>query len=337
MDRSSRPDHVHYDTQVRGPTVADPAPGRSNALTSVVTPQAVLLQFRTAGIGSRVLAKLIDLVVQLIGLIAVSIAAGFSGTGSLPFILGAVGTFAVIFVYPATEAIMNGQTLGKRVLSIRVITTDGGPIRFRHAAIRSLIGFVEFFVLLPGGPIALISALLTTRSQRVGDLVAETVVVRDRTDGTSPVFFNPPPGAERLALHLDTTRLTHPQYGLLREYVLRRAALSEDAQLAVAADLCGRLADLGVHRPPEVAPPVFVAAVVFAHQRRFASLPVTGPQAPPPVGPPVTVARLGPPPPGRQPVAGSAPPRSPPVPGPPPTGPPMALSRLARSSFALGR
>ncbi len=286
----------------------------------MVTPQAVLLQFRTAGIGSRVLAKLIDLIVQLLALIAVSVVAGVSGTGSPAFIVGAVGVFLVIFGYPATEGLMDGQTLGKRSLSIRVITTDGGPIRFRHAAIRSLIGFVEFFVLLPGGPIALISALLTSRSQRVGDLVAETVVVRDRTDATSPVFFNPPLGAEQIALHLDTSRLTHPQYGLLREFVLRSAELSSEARTALADSLCDRLASIGVQRPAAVAPSTFVAAAVFAHQRRFASIAVPGPPGPPPVGHPVDLTGLGPPPPGRRPIAGLAPPRSRSVPGPPPAG-----------------
>ncbi len=286
----------------------------------MVTPQAVLLQFRTAGIGSRVLAKLIDLTGQVLALIAVSAATGVSGTGSSAFIIGAVGVFLVIFGYPATEGFMDGQTLGKRFLSIRVITADGGPIRFRHAAIRSLIGFVEFFVLLPGGPIALISALLTTRSQRVGDLVAETVVVRDRTDATSPVFFNPPPGAEQIALHLDTSRLTHPQYGLLREFMLRSAEFSSEARMALADDLCDRLWSIGVQRPAAVAPSTFVEAAVFAHQRRFASTSVPGPPGPPPVGPPVDLSVLGPPPPGQRAVAGLAPPRSRHPPGPPPTG-----------------
>lgn len=243
---------------------------RSNAVTAVVTPQAVLLEFRTAGIGSRVLAKLIDLAIQLGLLIVVAIISGFM-SGSASFIVGAIGIFMVIFVYPATEAVMNGQTLGKRVLSIRVITADGGPVRFRHAAIRSLIGFLELFVLLPGGPVALVSALLTKRSQRVGDLVAETLVIRDKADPIHPVFFNPPVGAEQLALNLDTTRLTHPQYGVLRQFVLRSWELDPDARIELAADLCQKLAAIGIVQPAGVDPSLFISAVVFAHQRRYAA------------------------------------------------------------------
>ena len=111
---------MDYASSVRGPTVANPSLQRSSATTAVVTPQAVLLEFRTAGIGSRVLAKLIDLAVQGVLLVVVAILSG-SAAGSASFIIGAVGIFLVIFVYPASEAAMNGQTLGKRALAIRVL------------------------------------------------------------------------------------------------------------------------------------------------------------------------------------------------------------------------
>jgi uncharacterized RDD family membrane protein YckC len=292
---------------VRGPTVANPTVERSNAVTAVVTPQAVLLEFRTAGIGSRVLAKVIDLAVQLGLLIVVAILSGLT-SGSASFIIGAIGIFLVIFVYPATEAVLNGQTLGKRVLSIRVITADGGPVRFRHAAIRSLIGFLELFILVPGGPVALISALLTKRSQRVGDLVAETVVIRDKVDPTHPVFFTPPFGAEEFALNLDTTRLTHPQYGLLRQYVLRSWELDPEARIELAETLCQKLTAVGIVQPGGMDPSVFISAVVFAHQHRYAAgSPALGSMAPPtttpvamPAPPPSTVRPPLPPPPVRR-------------------------------------
>lgn len=270
---------------MRGPTVANPTVERSNAVTAVVTPQAVLLEFRTAGIGSRVLAKLIDLAVQLGLLLVVAILSG-STSGSASFIIGAIGIFVVIFVYPATEAVMDGQTLGKRALSIRVITADGGPVRFRHAAVRSLIGFIELFVLLPGGPVALVSVLLTKRSQRVGDLVAETLVIRDKLDPTHPVFFNPPVGGEQLALNLDTTRLTHPQYGVLRQFVLRSGEFDPEARIELAHDLCQKLAQVGIVLPVNLDPSLLISAVVFAHQRRFAAMnPASLLMAPPTVAP----------------------------------------------------
>lgn len=302
--------------------MADPRVERSSAFTSVVTPQAVLLEFRTAGIGSRVLAKLIDLAVQLVLLIVVSIASTAAGGGSAAFIVAAVGAFLVIFGYPATEAFFNGQTLGKRALALRVITTDGGPVRFRHAAVRSLIGFVELFVLPPGGLLALVSALLTSRSQRIGDLVAETVVVRDRLDPTIPVFFNPPMGVERLALTLDTTRLSHPQYGVLRDFVLRSGELTPPARSELASRLCDHLAQVGLVNGPHIPPEQFVAAVVFAHQRRFATPRAAG-NSPERLPPPIAAQRVPSTPPPRGPAGtGPPPPAGPPHLPAPPGGPP---------------
>ncbi len=294
---------------MRGPTVANPTVQRSTSTTSVVTPQAVLLQFRTAGIGSRVLAKLIDTAVQAVALIIISILAGIvSFSGSAAFIVGTIGVFLVLFVYPATEALMSGQTLGKRALSIRVITADGGPVRLRHATVRSLIGFLELYFL----PIALITALLTRRSQRVGDLVAETVVVRDKSDVTQPVFFNPPAGAEQIALNLDTTRLSHPQNGVLRQFVLRSWEIEEPQRTELAMHLCEKLRLIGIERPSQVHPSLFVSAVVFAHQRRYAGGTAL---APPPMGAPVAA-----PPPGGRPSS-MAPPVGRPVGLAPPSAP----------------
>ncbi len=315
---------------MRGLTVATVELERSSTYTSVITPQAVLLQFRTAGLGSRVLAKLIDLAIQVVLLIVVAIVSGVL-PGSAGFISGAVGIFLVLFAYPASEAFTSGQTLGKKALSIRVITADGGPIRFRHGVVRSLIGFFEFLI-VPGGAVALICTLFTRRSQRVGDLVAETVVVREKNDPTYPLFFNPPPGAEQVALSLDTTRLSHPQYGLLREFVVRSWEMTPEARQKVAIDLSDRLFNLGIRRPPSIPAEIFVSAVAFAHQRRFAGVggpvglalptmatrnsPLVGQRGgppPAPMGPPVNL----PPPQGGVPGSGAMAMNHPPTPGPP--------------------
>ena len=303
---------------MRGLTVATVELERSSTFTSVVTPQAVLLEFRTAGLGSRVLAKLIDLAVQLVMLIVVAIVSGVM-TGSAGFIIGAVGIFLVLFAYPASEAFTNGQTLGKRALSLRVITADGGPIRFRHGAVRSLIGFFEFLI-VPGGAVALVVTLFTRRSQRIGDLVAETLVVRDKTDPTYPLFFNPPPGAEQLSLSLDTTRLTHPQYGVLREFVVRGWEFTPEARSSLAVELCERLSTIGLTRPADVPAETFVSAVAFAHQRRFGGVGVAG-MPPPQMPPPQMSTQAGGAPPLRYapPQAGSMAMPRPQVPGPPRT------------------
>src|SRR6266480_4060788 len=114
----------------------------------LVTPEAVVLQFETAGLGSRLLAKVLDSLIQLFILIVLFVVAGAAasgGFGSTPlgiFLLFAL--FAVVFVYPvAFETLWKGRTPGKAAMGLRVVTREGAPIRFRHAAIRSAIWIVE--------------------------------------------------------------------------------------------------------------------------------------------------------------------------------------------------
>src|SRR4051812_12959182 len=110
--------------------------------TRLVTPEAVVLEFETAGVGSRILGRLIDTLIQVVIFIGIALIAGAAasgGFGSTPTtILVLFATFAVIFVYPAAfETLWRGRTPGKAALGMRVVTREGAPIRFRQAAIRS--------------------------------------------------------------------------------------------------------------------------------------------------------------------------------------------------------
>src|SRR4029079_11871859 len=97
-------------------------------------------------------------------------------------IVSVITSFAVFFGYPvACETLWNGQTIGKMALGLRVRTREGTPVRFRHAAIRASLGIVEFYVTF--GLAALLSIPFTRDHQRLGDLAAGTVVMRERTAG----------------------------------------------------------------------------------------------------------------------------------------------------------
>jgi uncharacterized RDD family membrane protein YckC len=115
-------------------------------------------------------------------------------------------TFAVLWGYPtAMETLWRGRSLGKAALGLRVVTIEGAPVRFRHAAIRATLGVVDF--LLTAGGAAVISVLLTPRSQRLGDLVAGTVVLRERTGLRPPVAVEfPVPGGSRRTRRRSTWR-----------------------------------------------------------------------------------------------------------------------------------
>lgn len=161
---------------------------------SINTPESVDFTFETAGIGSRFAAAMIDGVIQGV-LLLMMMAAGFFGLSGIfenDIFLGEVPSSAEIWIivlfYLVTvgitygyiilfETLWNGQTPGKRLMKIRVIKQNGLPAGFFSILIRNLLRLVD---VLPGFYAAgVISILLTRRGQRLGDLVAGTIVVKE--------------------------------------------------------------------------------------------------------------------------------------------------------------
>lgn len=256
--------------------------------TGIVTPEAVRLEFDTAGIASRVVAELLDLTVQWLLLLGLFVAAGAIGSAAdatavvVVVVVVLVGVFAVIVGYPvAMETLWNGRTLGKAALGLRVVTREGAPVRFRHAAIRAMIGMIEVWALF--GLPASVSIIASRRDQRLGDLVAGTLVLRQRAGRrpTAPVQFAVPWNWEPWVATLDVAPLTPEQYGVVRAFLLRTAELTPAARWQVAAELAAMVAErTGTQVPPSVHPEMFLTCVATAYQRRFAPAPGGGPYGP---------------------------------------------------------
>ncbi len=241
----------------------------------IVTPEAVLLEFDSAGVGSRVIAELIDLAAMFAALMALLFGAGalssFGEAGSTIVVISMIVSIFLIFVgYPvAIEALWNGRSLGKAAMGLRVVTQEGGPIRFRHAAIRGIFGLVEIYVFT--GAVAVFAILFSRRSQRIGDMVAGTIVVSERSAGGSPraISFRPPLGYEAYAASLDVAGVTADQYGIIRSFLLRVDQFTPQARYSVAARLANPVAVQMHHMPPAtVAPEAFLICVAAAYQLR---------------------------------------------------------------------
>jgi uncharacterized RDD family membrane protein YckC len=276
---------------------SSPAPG-------IVTPEAVLLEFDTAGVGSRTIAELLDLLIQVTVLVALSLVLSLAVTGGLELgqtlavILTAILTFLVILGYPiAMETLWNGRTLGKSAMGLRVVTQEGGPIRFRHAAIRGIFGLVEIWAFL--GSIAIVAIIFSKRNQRVGDVVAGTIVLRERS-AAGPgvaVSFPPPPGYEAYVTSLDVSPLSAEQYSVIRSFLMRVFRLAPAARISLAVHLANPTAVAMHHTPPPaVSPELFLVCVAAAYQQHHGG---PGAALDQPPGSLLTTPRGPPPPPPR--------------------------------------
>jgi uncharacterized RDD family membrane protein YckC len=256
---------------IAGPVIAGPV------IEGIITPEAVVLELETAGIASRVFSGAIDALVQaviflVVTLVVVLVLSGGGGAdrGTVQAILGAT-LFAVIFLYPTvSEMATRGRTLGKAALGLRVVTIEGAPIRFRHAAIRSMGGIVDKWV-PPGGLVGAFFVLGTPSRQRIGDLLAGTLVIRDPNRTALPIgfWFSAPPGLEGFAATIDPTAFTVDQYTIVRAFLMRTRELSAAARYSVALDLATRTERvLRTERPAQIHPEAFLLCVIARYQRR---------------------------------------------------------------------
>jgi uncharacterized RDD family membrane protein YckC len=243
----------------------------------MVTPEAVALEFRTANLGSRILAYLIDMLVVVAGILAALFAVALLGQASDVVVPDWVALTIVLVLLPswwlgyfiAFETLWRGRTLGKAALGLRVVTKEGGPVRFRHAAVRGLLGLVDFLIL--GGFLAVVFILFTRDNQRLGDLVAGTLVLRERSAlaAPAPVNFAPPPGLEHYAATLDPSGVGNDEYQAVRTFLLRAASLSPGPRAALALQLANPLAARLRPPPPAgISPEQYLQCVAAAYQQR---------------------------------------------------------------------
>jgi len=164
----------------------------------IETPERVPLHFALASIGNRFLACAIDHTFQVLAIvlmvIAFTVIANYSSLGeqlsNAPKWVKAVLIVIVFLIvsgyFAFFEWIWNGQTPGKRLLKLRVIREDGRPVTFWEAAVRNLLRTFDMMP-APFYSIGLISVFISLSDQRIGDMVAGTVVVRER-EAEAPAF-----------------------------------------------------------------------------------------------------------------------------------------------------
>jgi uncharacterized RDD family membrane protein YckC len=241
--------------------------------TPLVTGEAVTLELRTAAVPSRLLAAAIDGAVQGALLLGLFLLAGLTAGGGSGAAAAAVVVVAVVLagvVYPVTfETVTRGRTLGKLALGLRVVRDDAGPIGFRQAFVRGLVGF---FVERPGitmGSAALLSSLLSESGKRLGDLAAGTVVVQERVARVQESALHMPAGLAGWATTLDLTGVREETAQSARAYLDRFGHLTPAVQASLGAQIAAALRAQVPTPPPGGTPDwVYVTAVLAERRQR---------------------------------------------------------------------
>ncbi len=147
----------------------------------VSTPERVSFEYQVAGLGTRAIAQVLDLLILafvLGGLAFAAFAVGAAGQDSIAYLLLVIGGFVIVFGYFwVCEAFWSGQTVGKKVFRLRAVGDRGEPMTFMQAGIRNLVRYVDF---LPYGyGLGLVVLFINGKGKRLGDLAAGTIVVKD--------------------------------------------------------------------------------------------------------------------------------------------------------------
>jgi uncharacterized RDD family membrane protein YckC len=256
---------------------------------NIETPELVAIEMPLAGIGSRFIALLIDTLIWGAGLLVLGILAWLFRPAMQAFSnLSYQWTVAIVTLimfllnwgyFTLFEAFWNGRTPGKHVAKIRVIQRSGRPIGIFESMARNFVRYVDqipFFY-----AVGVITMFVTRQHQRLGDLAAGTLVVRDREQEsplwgetgartfTAAVFspssaIGPATPEARLSLSLPATgvaRLSSSDLEVLEGFFSRRLDLPISTREALAQRIAAAIqAKSGLELPPGVSVETFLEA-----------------------------------------------------------------------------
>lgn len=233
---------------------------------SIVTPENIEFSYRLAGPFRRAGAFVLDSLILGLFVFLLMILVTFmqlGGGGGSGFVL-----FFVFFVrwtyFIVFETWRNGQTIGKKIVGIRVATTDGKPVSFVQSIVRNLLRDADLFplvplsffnsdinqdlLLIPTGLLAVVIMTVSSRYQRLGDLVAGTMVIDAEASVTRPAIHLNEPGIEQI-IHAIPQSYAIPRSmaQALAHYVGQRGWLSQPRREEISRHLGQPLCDqLGI-------------------------------------------------------------------------------------------
>jgi uncharacterized RDD family membrane protein YckC len=244
--------------------------GEVRQMSDLVIAEGVELALRPARLATRFAAFLLDLAIQYCIALVLFGLVGIASLGDDPDTTHALAILVAVVVflgYPVLcETLSTGRSVGKAAVGLRVVRLDGGPERFRHALVRALsCWFAD--IGLSGGLAGCCTSASSAKGQRIGDLLAGTIVVRERGGRSRGVQPVPPPPA--LASWIAAASVQDVPVGLViatRQLISRIPQLDRGAAAELATELARELGPY-VHPAPPPGTPAYHYLVAVTSER----------------------------------------------------------------------
>jgi len=176
------------------------------------TSQNIDIEQPIASIGERFAATLLDMLFIMSYLIILVII--YSGSQSKVLIF--IGLIPVSIYSIVSELAMNGQSWGKKILKIKVVKMDGTPTTFSSYFLRWILRLVEILVMF--GSLATITIILNRKGQRLGDIAANTAVIRLRNKSLRETIYTQIPENYRV-VYPEVSKLTTNDVYIIKEVI----------------------------------------------------------------------------------------------------------------------
>jgi uncharacterized RDD family membrane protein YckC len=238
--------------------------------------EAVGLDVRPASFVLRAGGGIIDFIISFAILIVLVLGVGgLASAGVIDEALVAAliisATVMCFVVIPTTvEVLMKGRSVGKLAVGARIVRDDGGAISIRHSVIRGLVGALEIYMTL--GSIAVVTALLNTKSKRLGDLLAGTYSQHERVPVPVSNVRGVPVMLQAWAEVADVARLPDRLAQRVVQFLLQSPRMSPATRERLADELAVEVTPY-VSPIPHVHPALFLAGVAAVRRdREYAAL-----------------------------------------------------------------
>ena len=214
---------------------------------TIDTPEQTRLEFAIAGIGSRFLALTLDLLIQAgAGVLVIILVTVVGATGLLRVLPISAQWIAALLIgltfvahfgyFTVFEILWRGQTPGKRMMHIRVVKDSGRTLSASETILRNLMRIADQLPALYA--VGILSALVTPQNQRLGDLMAGAIVVREASLSQMRPLWDTNAAASSVG---GQTQLSDEDLALIEAFLARRSELSGNVRARMASGILERL------------------------------------------------------------------------------------------------